>query len=112
MSFGNGGFRFGDMSHQGSLLVLPSGMRAWDPLDIADLTATHVIAIAEEANEIDFLLFGTGSNMQQLPKSAVDCLVNLDMPHDVMSTSSAIHVYNVVLGERRRVAAALIAVKN
>jgi uncharacterized protein len=28
-SFGDGGFRFGAMSHLGSLLVLPDGMRAW-----------------------------------------------------------------------------------
>ena len=28
-AFGAGGFRFGDMSHRGSLLILPSGMWAW-----------------------------------------------------------------------------------
>ena len=29
-SYGNGGFRFADMSHKGSLLLLPSGIYGWE----------------------------------------------------------------------------------
>ena len=29
-TYGNGGFRFADMSHRGSLLCLPSGIHGWD----------------------------------------------------------------------------------
>ena len=29
---GNGGFRFAEMSHRGSILILPSGIYAWDVL--------------------------------------------------------------------------------
>jgi len=29
-TYGNGGFRFAGMSHRGSILMLPSGVRAWD----------------------------------------------------------------------------------
>ena len=36
-AYGNGGFRFAGMSHQGSLLVLPSGMYRWDVGDLAML---------------------------------------------------------------------------
>ena len=28
-AYGNGGFRFADMSHRGSILVLPSGIWCW-----------------------------------------------------------------------------------
>jgi uncharacterized protein len=28
-AYGNGGFRFADMSHKGSLLCLPSGIMTW-----------------------------------------------------------------------------------
>ena len=28
-AYGNGGFRFADMSHRGSILALPSGIEAW-----------------------------------------------------------------------------------
>ena len=30
-SYGNGGFRFAQMSHKGSILCLPSGIYAWAP---------------------------------------------------------------------------------
>lgn len=39
-AYGNGGFRFADMSHRGSLLCLPSGIHGWElqegePLTVA-----------------------------------------------------------------------------
>uniref|UniRef100_UPI0019535063 hypothetical protein n=1 Tax=Stenotrophomonas maltophilia TaxID=40324 RepID=UPI0019535063 len=30
-AYGNGGFRFADMSHRGSILCLPSGIHGWAP---------------------------------------------------------------------------------
>ena len=38
-AYGNGGFRFADMSHRGSLLCLPSGIYGWQPADPAALVA-------------------------------------------------------------------------
>ena len=32
-AYGNGGFRFADMSHRGSILCLPSGIHGWEPAD-------------------------------------------------------------------------------
>lgn len=29
-AYGNGGFRFADISHRGSILCLPNGVHAWD----------------------------------------------------------------------------------
>ena len=29
-AYGNGGFRFADMSHRGSILCLPSGIYGWE----------------------------------------------------------------------------------
>ena len=34
-AYGNGGFRFADMSHRGSLLCLPDGIWAW-PVERAE----------------------------------------------------------------------------
>ncbi|MEX0860862.1 MAG: MTH938/NDUFAF3 family protein, partial [Cucumibacter sp.] len=39
-AYGDGGFRFADMSHRGSLLCLPTGMFAWDLADPAKLDPT------------------------------------------------------------------------
>ncbi len=99
-SFGNGGFRFGDHSHRGHLLILPSGMRAWDGADFS--------AVFTEQAEIDFLIIGTGANLQRLSPAVAKSLVSLQA--EAMTTSSAIHTYNFTLNEGRRLAAALIAV--
>ena len=65
--FGSGGFRFAGMSHQGSLLVLPSGMRAWRPMSWDDVSQADLADVLRESNNIDFLVIGTGSSMQRLP---------------------------------------------
>jgi uncharacterized protein len=101
-SFGNGGFRFGDHSHLGNLLVLPSGMRAWDGSDFSGLLA--------ERADIDFVLMGTGAQMVRPSRVIFELFARENLPFDFMSTSSAVHTYNQVLSERRRVAAAFVAV--
>jgi uncharacterized protein len=108
--FGSGGFRFAGMSHQGSLLILPSGMRAWSPLASDDVEERDFAPVLAELADIDFLLIGTGPSMARLPQGVNTRLASLGIRFDVMSTSAAIHTYNVVLAEDRRVAAALIAV--
>jgi uncharacterized protein len=100
-SFGNGGFRFGEHSHQGHLLVLPSGMRAWDGVDF--------LPFLTERAEIDFVLMGTGKQMVRPPKSTFEFFTAQNLQFDFMSTSSAVHVYNQVLSEGRRVAAGFLA---
>jgi uncharacterized protein len=109
--FGGGGFRFAAMSHLGSLLVVPSGMRAWEPVNAGDLTIADFSIVVEEKSEIDFLIIGTGAKMLRLPIQLIAELQSQNVAVDVMSTSSAIHNYNMMLEEGRRVAAGLIAVE-
>jgi uncharacterized protein len=107
--FGAGGFRFGGYSHLGSLLIVPSGMRAWAPRAIADVTMADLAMLQAEKSEIDFLLIGTGAAILPLPKLLRDGLSGMNF--DQMSTSAAISTYNVILAEGRRVAACLISVE-
>jgi uncharacterized protein len=111
-SFGNGGFRLGGVSHQGSILIAPSGVRALDVVEVAMLLRQHFDLLVTERNELDMLLIGTGRNMLPLPKSLVQHLSEQGLQYDVMSTNAAVRTYNVVLEEDRRVAAILIAVDN
>ena len=101
-SFGSGGFRFGDHSHLGHLLVLPSGMRAWDGKDFS--------AVLAEKDEIDFFVVGTGANLVRLDAKIAEAFFKLGINADAMTTSAAIHSFNFMLGEERRVAAAFMAV--
>lgn len=108
--FGNGGFRFPGYSHLGSLLVLPSGMRAWRPVHFGEVVPDDFRLTIAEANTIDVLMIGSGSTMLRLPATLATHLTAAGLRFDVMSTSAAIHTYNVMLAENRRVAAAMIAV--
>lgn len=77
-----------------------------------DIRAEDFSNVMEEAAAIDFLLIGTGAAMQRLPEHVSTLLAGASIRHDGMSTSAAIHTYNIVLAEGRRVAAALVAVEN
>jgi uncharacterized protein len=107
--FGAGGFRFGGYSHLGSLLIVPSGMRAWSPRAMSDVTVRDLAPIIAEKSEIDFLLIGTGATILPLTSHLRSALGGLNF--DAMSTSAAISTYNVILAEGRRVAACMIAVE-
>jgi uncharacterized protein len=111
-SFGNGGFRLGGMSHQGSIIITPSGVRACEALSASTLEIDHLESIVAEKDNIDMLLVGTGLTMAPLPISIAQHLAKSGIPYDTMSTNAAVRIYNVVEAENRRVAAILIAVDN
>ncbi len=109
-SFGQGGFRFAGMSHVGSLLALPSGMKAIP----APAPFRHDEALYEpvfaEAEAIDILLLGVGPVPVPLPASLRERFRDARISTDVMTTASAASTYNLLRGEGRRIAALLVAV--
>ena len=109
-SFGNGGFRLGGVSHQGSLLITPSGVRALPVVDVSDLNVEHLAQVVAEKPDIDMVLIGTGREMLPLPNAVMQLLRGEAVAYDIMSTNAAVRTYNVVLEEERRVAAIIIAV--
>ncbi len=108
--FGDGGFYFGGMSHLGSLLILPSGMRALGAEVLSEVQPSMISGLVDEKMEIDFLLIGTGKAIAPAPKPLADWLKSHAISFDVMDTPAALRTYNVVADEGRRVAAILIAV--
>jgi uncharacterized protein len=110
-AYGKGGFSFARMSHRGSILALPSGIYAWYP-DPAQLKPEDFeMALAERA-DIDLLLIGMGPVMARPPKAVREAIEATGMMMDPMATGHAIATYNLLLEERRKVAAALIAVED
>jgi uncharacterized protein len=108
---GGGGFRFADMSHRGSLLIVPSGMYAWHPpVDVRSLSLDDFSAILAERGGFDFLLLGTGVRHVMPPAALLGALDAAGIGVDVMATRAGCRTYNVLLNEARSVAAALIAV--
>jgi uncharacterized protein len=113
-AYGNGGFRFADMSHKGSILCLPGGVFAWDVA--LDAAAADTLKVGDFAFALAsltapaVLLLGTGAQ-QIFPSSEITkAFANAGIGLEAMSTGAAARTYNVLLAEKRRVAAALIAV--
>lgn len=110
-AYGNGGFRFADMSHRGSLLCLPSGIHGWDAVSASDLSVDRFSKVLEDAGGIEILLIGAGREIVRLAQPLREALAQSRISVDVMSTGAAVRTYNVLLAEDRAVAAALIAVE-
>ena len=112
-AYGAGGFRFAGMSHIGSILATPTGVRAYPPLKPADITiaslAPLLAELAENPRSIEILVVGTGEKMSLLSAPVKARLKEAGLRVEAMATGPAARVYNVLLGENRRVAAALIA---
>lgn len=109
-AYGNGGFRFADMSHRGSILCLPSGIYGWGMEESDPLDADGFARILEDAAGIEFLIVGTGNDLRPLPAALKTVFREHGISCDPMSTGAAVRTYNIMLAESRPVAAALIAV--
>ena len=109
-AYGKGGFAFAGMSHRGSLLCLPEAIWAWPVTTPREIDKDSLQRVFAAANGIDTLIVGTGTEVWLAPRGLRDALRALKVTLDVMQTGPAIRTYNVMIGERRRVAAALIAV--
>ena len=110
---GQGAFAFAGMSHQGSILATPKGVRPIEATRVEDLNerslAPLFAEIAEAPGSIEFLIVGTGERMAPIPKASRASLSGAGLRFEAMATGPALRIYNVMRSEDRRVAAALIA---
>ena len=109
-AYGNGGFRFADMSHRGSILCLPSGIYGWNVDGDSALALKSFDRVLAE-NGIEVLLIGTGIDLVQIPAKLKSALRQAGISSDPMATGAAVRTFNVLLAENRAVAAALLAVE-
>jgi len=110
-AYGNGGFRFGTMSHRGSLLCLPDGIWAWPVAAAREITETALAPVFDRAGVLDLFLIGAGRDPYVLPEPLRARFRALNISVDCLGTGPAAQTYNILLGEKRRVAAGLIAVE-
>jgi len=111
-AYGDGGFRIDKKRVEGSMYLLPDvGMFPWGVAAIDQVTPGHFVEIAAAIESFDLLLIGTGASLQFPSKEVREHLTNIPLHFEVMDTGAACRTYNVLLGEQRRVAAALIAVE-
>ena len=100
--YGPGFVRAGGRVWEGAVLFLPAGPAAWRANDPAP--------ILEAAGEIDVLLHGTGPEIAHPDAAFRAALESAGIGIEAMATPAACRTFNVLLGEGRRVAAALLPV--
>jgi len=101
--YGVGFFRVGGNLHHGSVLTSPTGTTAWGGLEDAE-------ALLALAGSIDVLLVGMGREIAPLPRALRARLEAVGVGVEVMNSPAACRTYNVLLGEGRRIAAALLPI--
>jgi len=109
-AYGNGGFRFAGMSHRGSLLCLPDGI--W-PSAVArpqEIDASALALVLDAEPRIEHCLIGTGRDPWIAPKELAARFSERGIAVESMTTGAAVRTYNILVAERRRFAALLIAV--
>lgn len=111
-SYGDGGFRIGGIIWRQPVLVRPERCLVWDfagtQIAQADIES-FVPLFAPPA--VELLLIGCGTRMQPLPGALRRALKDrFSVTVETMDTGAACRTYAVLMGEDRRVAAALIPV--
>ena len=88
--YGNGGFRFADMSHRGSLLCLPSGMWNWNVSEASQIDHQSLLPIFEQSEDIDVLFVGMGEEIVFFPADLRDMLREQKIIVEAVNTGSAV----------------------
>ncbi|WP_330084444.1 Mth938-like domain-containing protein [Methylocystis iwaonis] len=108
--YGNGGFRFADMSHRGSILALPTGIRAITPSAWNEIDAATIDLALSDSGELDLFIVGTGKDLMPLASTLRAKLRDAGIGCETMATGAAVRTYNMLIDEGRQVGALLIAV--
>ncbi len=90
-----------------SAVVLPERiLRDWPPRSFEELEADHLLGLSGLGVEV--LLLGTGERLRFPDHRTVAALTARGIGVEVMDTAAACRTFNILAGEGRRVAAALI----
>ena len=108
-SYGTAGFRVSGTAHAGSILVFVDSTVPW-PVERLDEVTIERLAPVLARGDIEILLLGCGRRMALVPPALRARLRQAGIVIDAMDTGAACRTYSVLLGEGRRVAAALLPV--
>ncbi len=75
-----------------------------------DLVADHFARVFADLKRPGVLLLGSGAAQIYPPVDVIAAFIDTRISLEVMTTGAAVRTYNIMLGEKRIVAAALIAV--
>ena len=109
-SYGNGKFQISDKQYDHSVLVFPDQIIPWSPMDTNNLIVDDFKKVLTVGPIVELLLLGCGKTTWFLPLPLRDELKEMGLVLEPMDTGAACRTFNVLLGENRRIAAALMLV--
>ncbi|WP_025898681.1 Mth938-like domain-containing protein [Sneathiella glossodoripedis] len=108
-SYGDGGFRVSGVRYEGNIIILPDQTLNWSLERIDELTVESLQPVLDAEPAVEILLIGCGGMMAFIEEEVRAKLRSKGITIDSMDSGAAVRTYNVLLLEKRRVAAALIA---
>lgn len=108
--YGGGGFRINGVAVAGSHLVFPGGSERWRVDHVDALTPESLHAVTDRADTVRILLIGCGRTGAPPRPAVAEALRAHGIVAEWMDTGAACRTFNVLVGEDRPVAAALIAI--
>lgn len=107
-SYGPGRFLISDREWRSPVLVTPFSTTTWNVARAEDLTLESLAALKAPPAPTELLVLGCGQRAIFVPPDLRAALKGAGFALEVVDTGSACRIYNVLLAESRRVAAALI----
>lgn len=108
-SYGGGGFRVSGVVWRGSIVVFATRTIAWPVVAFAEASEAGFAAIFAKSPAPEVLLIGTGPQLEPLPAPLRAQFRAAQIAVDTMDTGAACRTFGLLVGEGRRVAAALVA---
>jgi uncharacterized protein len=107
-SYGPGHFLIGERDWRKPVLVTPTSTTAWSVTRPQDLSLASLDALKQAPTPTELLILGCGLRAVFIAPALRAELKAAGLALEVVDTGSACRIYNVLLAEGRRVAAALI----
>ena len=107
-TYGPGHFQISDRDWREPVLVTPTATAPWPVTRAEELSTENVAPARAGATPAELLVVGCGSRSVFVPPAVRAALKDIGLSLEVVDTGSACRIYNVLLAEGRRVAAALI----
>lgn len=107
-TYGPGRFLIGGQEWRQPVLVTPTATTAWNVTTADELALDNIATLRTTAVPTEILVLGCGPRALFVTPHRRATLKSAGVALEVVDTGSACRIYNVLLAEGRRVAAALI----
>jgi len=109
-AYGDGGFRISGHHWTQPVLIFPTQTMVWEVAGFAGMTFDSLCPVYDFEPAVELLLVGCGPSIAFLPKDLRAAVRGRGVVMEALDTGAACRTYNLLMGEGRRVAAALIPV--